>query len=93
MKPIQQKNLAPNLPQKRQEHDFEKLPLLKGLVLKPQEESPKNTYQAIGHAPFMLLGYVCYICKNHRKRHCKHSGDRDNGKVPPRTVQSNPSEQ
>lgn len=34
----------------------------------------------------MFLGYVCYICKNHRKGHCKNSRDRDDSEVPPKSI-------
>lgn len=32
----------------------------------------------------MFLRYVCYICKNHWKCHCKNSRDRYNSEVPPK---------
>lgn len=50
------------------------------------EAEPRHTYQTIGHAPLMFLGYVCHICKNHRKCHCKHSRDRDDSEVPPDNI-------
>lgn len=44
-----------------------------------------DTHQSIGHAAFMLLRYVSHIGKDHGEGYSKHTGHRDNCKIPPET--------
>ena len=42
-----------------------------------------RTDLSVGHAPLVLLRYICYVGEHHGEGHGEHAGDGDDSKVPP----------